>query len=172
VHDLIRQFQPGSELADSRNEIVVGEVIRAMARLGHPSVMFRIHDDRQQLRFRANANTGLSSIHVTVERPSGSGALSEAMFGNHIQLKVVAEVRQQLSHPAELLRAALPSTLASPQGIRVQRELSSVLAHTTRDIDIDQIVVATGGVGAPLVSLMRQTIRELAGALRPHLIAE
>lgn len=167
MRDLIRQFQPRSELRESRNEIVVGEVIRAMARLGYPSVMFRIHDDRQQLRFRAVGRTDLSTVTVTVERPAGSGALTEAMFGNQLRLDVVAELRQRTTDPASLLAAATRRPGPPPAGadVRVERELSSLLAHTTRTVDVDAMVGTGPRPDAPLTDLMRETIDTLAHAL-------
>jgi len=170
MRDLVKQFNPRSELRDSRNEIVVGEVIRAMARLGYPSVMFRIHEERQQLRFRAVGRTDLTSIMVTVERPAGSGVLSEAMFGNQVRLRMVAELRQPLSGPAELLAAARhrPDRDNRSDGVRVERELSSLLAHIERDIDLDAWLDGPQGASAPLEPLVRDTLDILVKALTEH----
>lgn len=165
MRDLVRQFQSGAGLRDSRNEIVVGEVIRAMARLGCPALVFRIHEDQQQLRFRTASRSDLSTVTVTVARPAGSGALSEAMFGNQVQLTVVAERRETLSAPGELLAAARRRPRTIDGNIHVDRELLSLLARTTRTVDLDQQHGVPQPGDAPLAALMEETIDALAQAL-------
>jgi hypothetical protein len=168
VQDLIRHFPTRPTTSGSRNELVVGEVVRAMARLGHPSVLFRIRETHQVLSFRTVNHTHLSALHVTIDRPTGTTALSTAMFGNQVRLQVVAEHRQRLSHPTDLLNAArAQSTPSVPElGVRLEQEHSSMLASTHVDIDIDQLRTPSDNHTAPLETLMRATIHTLEAVLK------
>ena len=170
MHDLIRQFPPRPATTGNRNELVVGEVVRAMARLGHPSVLFRIRETQQVLSFRPVDHAHVTALHVTIHRPTGNTALSTAMFGNQVRLDVVAERRQRQSHPAELLDAARAQAAPTEadNGVRIEQEHSSILASTHVDIDIDSLRSPGEPLTAPLESLMRSTIQMLEQALEAH----
>ena len=167
MHDLIRPFPspPGS-----RNERIVGEVVRAMARLGHLSIRFRIRETHQVLSFRTVAHTHVTALHITIDRPKGQTALSTVMFGKQVRLQVVAEQRQRASHPRALLDAAragaAPTMTAS--GVRLEQEHSSILASIPVDIDIDALQTPDEPHTAPLEALMRATIDTLEEALVAH----
>ena len=168
MHDLIRHFPTRPTTSGSRNELVVGEVVRAMARLGHPSVLFRIRETHQVVSFRTVNHTHLSALHVTIDRPTGKTALSTAMFGNQVRLQVVAEHRRRLSHPTDLLDAARAQSAPTvPElGVRLEQEHSSMLASTHVDIDIDQLRTPSDNRTAPLETLMRATIHTLEAVLK------
>ena len=168
MHDLIRQFPHRPTTTGSRNELVVGEVVRAMARLGHPSVLFRIRETHQVLSFRTVAHAHVTALHVTIDRPTGKTALSAAMFGNQVRLHVVAEHRQRQSHPAELLHAARAqhAPAVMEHGVHLEQEHSSILASTHIDIDIDQLQAPSEAITAPLEGLMQATILTLETALQ------
>jgi hypothetical protein len=167
VHDLIRKFSTRAHAADGCNEVVIGEVIRAMARLGHPSILFRIRDDRQILSFRATHHPTITTFHVIFDHISGQTLLSEAMFGNQIRLHVVAEQRQRLSHPAELLRAAeLQHAHAWEQDeVSISQEQSSTLATTTVDVQPDQLNQSNPSASKTLSTLLQAAIENLSSAL-------
>ncbi len=167
MHDLIRPFPfPHG----SRNERIIGEVVRAMARLGHLSILFRIQETHQVLSFRTMAHTHVTALHITIDRPKGQTALSTVMFGKQVRLQVVAEQRQRASHPEALLDAAragaTPTMTAS--GVRLEQEHSSVLASILVDVDIDALQTPEDAQTAPLQALMRSTIDTLEAALVAH----
>ena len=49
---VLTQFTHKAEMRESKDEMLVGEIVRAMARQGHPAISFVAHSDRQQMRFR------------------------------------------------------------------------------------------------------------------------
>jgi len=170
MQDLVRQFEPRTKIQESRTEIVVGEVIRAMARLGFPTIRFHIHDTRQEVRFRTVGHTHISTVAVTVERPTRSEAPSTTLFDEQVRLHVVAELRQAMRTPSELLAAArFPvEGRTTSDGVHVEQDRSSMVASIVRDIDIGGWMDVPHAESPPLVELMDEVIAILSGAIAAH----
>ena len=170
MHDLIRKFPAHASAKDGRNELVIGEVIRAMARLGHPSILFRIREDRQVLSFRAATHPTITTLHVFIERVAGSTVLTTAMFGNRVSLHVVAEQRLRLDNPAELLRAArIQCGPAWQQGeVRVAQEQSSTMASIRIHLESDPFAQSASNAAGRLAETMASAIETLSNALDAH----
>ncbi|MBW2256741.1 MAG: hypothetical protein JRI25_19385, partial [Deltaproteobacteria bacterium] len=96
---LLAQFSHKAEIRESKDEILVGEIVRAMGRKGFPSIAFRADDDRQTVRFKTIADPVLYSVTVILDRKTGSGALSAAILGSKATLRITAEVRNFLTDP-------------------------------------------------------------------------
>lgn len=172
VRDLISQFRQKADIHESRYEIGIGEVVRAMARLGYPTVSFRLQGEGQLVQFRAVGHPTLYGVHVVFERPSG-GAVTRAMVGSRVVLRITAEARCRSADSAVLVRLARSSahreSAESFEGeIRVEREVSSLLAHTCREIDLDDHVGKGANGTRTLVGLLRTTIEALAAAIGHH----
>ena len=53
MFNILAQFNHKAEIRESKDEILVGEIVAAMANAGYPSIAFRAHNDRQLVRFKA-----------------------------------------------------------------------------------------------------------------------
>lgn len=170
MHDLIRQFPPPASTTDGRQERLIGEVIRAMARLEHPSIRFQIRDDRQVLSFRAANHPTITTLHVILERGARGAVLSEAMLGSSMSLHIVAEQRQALSHPEALLDAARSQQRApwTYRDVQVSQEHASVLASRRIDIPTGAMSPTGSPEADTLVQLMKRAIETLSEALAAH----
>jgi hypothetical protein len=170
---LLQSFQHGAELRESKDEMLVGELVRAMARQGFPTIQFAAGDDRQQVRFRALKDPVLHSVFVTLDRKTGTSALSAAVIGSKATLTLTAEVKNRMADPDDLLhmyRTDLQNLFKMPVlgGIKLNHELNSVLATTTVVIDIDTYV-GKGEAGAQkLVALLEKNLDALREKLRPY----
>jgi hypothetical protein len=167
---LLNKFNHKSEIRESKDEILVGELVRAMARQGCPAIAFRSDSDFQRVRFRCPKDPVLHSVYVTLDRKTGSGAISGALLGSKATLSLTAEVKIYLTDPDDILsmyRTDLANLFKMPilGGIRLNHELNSVYATTALLIDIDQYVLK----GEPGVQAFMGLLAQNIAALREKL---
>jgi hypothetical protein len=171
VLSFLQNFAHKAELRESKDEILIGEIVRAMARQGYPTIQFHASDDIQRVRFRAVTDEVLHSVFVTLDRKTGSSALSAALIGSKATLRVTAEIKNRLADPDDLVkmyRTDLANLFKMPAlgGIKLNHELNSVLATTQQIIDIDQYV----SKGEPGVEKLGRMLSETIGKLREKLV--
>ncbi len=172
MFNLISKFAHKAEIRESKDEILVGEIVRAMARQGYPTLSFVAGDDRQRVCFRAVQDPLLHSIHIVLDRRTGTGVVSQALLGSKATLAITAEIKNRISDPDDLvamLRTDLANLFKLPVvgGIKLNHELNSVYATQTKIIEIDNYVMkGEPGVQA-LTQLIQQAVAELREKLRP-----
>lgn len=174
MHNLIRHFPPPSSTTGARHERLIGEVIRAMARLGHPSIRFQIRDDRQVLSFRATNHPAITTLHVILEQGVRSTVFSEGRLGSQLQLHIVAEQQQTLSRPEALLDVAraqhqAPCTYGD---VQVSQEHASVLASRCMDVPLSGSAPTSSSPVDTLSSMVAHAVDALADALEANARAE
>jgi len=170
---LLAQFSHKAEIRESKDEILVGEIVRAMGRKGFPSIAFRADDDRQMVRFKTIADPVLYSVTVILDRKTGSGALSAAILGSKATLRITAEVRNFLTDPDDLVamyKTDLANMFKMPMmgGIKLNHELNSIFATTTKVIEIDKYVLKGDAGVEKMVTLLTETIDALKEKLVPY----
>jgi hypothetical protein len=173
VFGFVANFNHKAEIRESKDEILVGEIVRAMARQGFPSVSFRADGDRQVVRFKTIGDEVLHSVFIVLDRKTGSGALSAALFGSKATLRITAEVKNRLTDPDDLLamyRTDLANILKLPVmgGIKLNHELNSVFATTNSIIEIDRYVLKGAAGSEAMVALLQGTIGKLRDKLAPY----
>ncbi len=146
MFNLLAQFNHKAEIRESKDEILVGEIVAAMAAAGYPSIAFRAHNDRQLVQFKAIGDPVLHSVNIILDRKTGTGALGSAVFGSKATLRITAEVRNRMTDPDDLI-AMYKTDL------------------TQRLIEIDDYVLK----GEPGVTKMRALLEEIIGQLREKL---
>lgn len=160
-----------AELRESKDEIVVGWLIRSLAHHGWVCHRIDAHSDRQQIGFRIPGDPVLSAIYLTVDRRSGSGAVSAAV-GSKTTLGFAAEMRNKVSDPDDLAamwRTDLANLFKVPVAgeVRINHQLNTVLARTHHLIDLDHYVDGANVDVEPLVGWVVQQVDALREALRP-----
>ena len=163
----------GAEIRESKDEILIGEIVRAMSRQGHPASQFSAHDDRQRVRFKTVRDPVLNSVFITLDRKTGSGAMSAAVFGSTATLTITAEVKNRLSDPDDLVamyKTDLANMFKMPVmgGIKLNHELNSVFASTTTLVEIDKYVLNGDEGVTKLIELLEGTIAKLRDTLEPY----
>ncbi|MEQ1504819.1 MAG: hypothetical protein ABMB14_21470 [Myxococcota bacterium] len=170
---ILQHFSHKAEIRESKDEILVGEIVRAMARQGFPTIQFLASDDLQRIRFKTLGDPVLNSAFVTVDRKTGTGALTAALIGSKATLRITAELKNRMADPDDLVamyRTDLANLFKLPVlgGIRLNHELNSVLATTQQVIDIDEFV-SKGEPGVQkLVALLQRTLGALRDKLAPY----
>ena len=173
MFNLLASFANKAEIRESKDEMLIGEIVRAMARRGWPAVQFMAHDDRQWVRFKTVKDPMLASAYVTLDRKTGGSALQEALIGSKATLSIAAEVKNLLTDPDDLVKmykTDLANLFKMPVfgGIRLNHELNSVFATTTTVIDIDTYInKGEPGVQA-LSQLLGGTVDKLKEKLAPY----
>ena len=173
MFNILAQFNHKAELRESKDEILVGEIVRSMARSGYPSVAFRAHSDRQMVRFKAIRDPLLHSIYVVLDRKSGTGALSAALIGSKATLRLTAEIKNRITDPDDLVamyKTDLANLFKIPMmgGIKLNHELDSVFATTTKVIEIDDYVFKGEPGVQKMTDLLTRTIDALKEKLAPY----
>lgn len=128
---LLQNFAHKAEIRESKDEILIGEIVRAMARQGFPSIQFTASGDLQRVRFRTTGDPVLNSVFITLDRKTGTGALSAALIGSKATLLVTAEIKNRMADPDDLVkmyRTDLANIFKMPVlgGIKLNHELNSV----------------------------------------------
>jgi hypothetical protein len=173
VLSFLANFANKAELRESKDEMLVGEIVRAMSRRGWPATAFRSNNDRQWVQFRMVGDPVLHNSYVTLDRKTGSSALQQAIIGSKATLTIAAEVKNMLTDPDDLVKmykTDLANLFKMPVlgGIKLNHELNSVFATTTTVIDIDTYISKgeTGVTG--LANLLAGTIDKLKEKLGPY----
>jgi len=169
---ILNKFNHKAEIRESKDEILVGEIVRAMARQGGTAMSFLANDDYQRVQFRLVGDPVLSNLYITLDRKTGTGVMGAALFGSKATLTISAETKNYIADPDDLIamyRTDLANLFRMPVlgGVRLNHELNSVFATTTLVIDIDNYVLkGEPGVQA-LMGHLQQTIQNLRERLRP-----
>ncbi len=170
---LLAHFNHKAEIRESKDEILIGEIVRAMARQGYPTVRFKAHDDRQVVTFKTLSDPVLHTVTVILDRKTGTGALSAALIGSKASLTLIAETRNQLADPDDLVamyKTDLANLFKVPVmgGIKLNHELNSVFARTTTMIEIDRYVFKGEEGVQRMVELLGGIIDKLRDKLAPY----
>lgn len=159
-----------AELRESKDEMMVGEIVRAMARKGWPSVSFLANSDLQRIAFKAITDPVLSTVYITIDRKSGSGAVSAALVGSKATIAVTCEVRNFLADPDDLVsmyRTDLANLFKISWGdVRINHEYNAIMGTTAHIIDIDNFV----GKGEQGTQYLIQFIDQQVGRIREKLV--
>lgn len=161
-----------AELRESKDEILVGEIIRSLSHRGWRCCQIVAHSDRQQVAFKLPGDEVLSRVTVMVDRRSGSGALTQSL-GSRTIVSVSAETRNEVADPDDLAamwRTDLANLFKLPvQGeVRLNHQLNKVTARTFDLVDLDQMVQGHQVNAAAFVDWLVSMTDNLREQLRPH----
>jgi hypothetical protein len=173
MFNILQLFNNKAEARESKDEQLVGEIVRAFYRMGCPAVGFRnVGNDRQILTFVTRTDAVLHRAYIVLDRKTGGGALSEMIIGNKATLTLGAEIKNQLTDPDDLV-AMVKTDLANMfklpvmGGVKLDHRLNTVYARTTLVIDIDDYLKGGPEGAQKLQALLVRHLDPLREALRP-----
>ena len=160
-----------SELRESKDEIICGEIIRGLSHRGWRCHRIIAHSDRQQMGFKLPGDPVLSAVYLLVDRRSGSGALTQSM-GSKTVIGFTAEMRNKVSDPDDLAtmwRTDLANLFKMPVAgeVRINHQLNTVNARTYHLVDLDQYVQGHAVQAGPMVDWIVAQVDALREQLRP-----
>ena len=94
----VTNYAHKAELRESKDEIVVGELIRGLSHRGWTMFQLVAHSDRQQMGFKIPGDPVISRAFILVDRRTGSGALT-AGLGSKTTVRFAAEMRHLVADP-------------------------------------------------------------------------
>jgi len=165
----LQKFNHAREMRESMDEIVVGKVIACMSDFGYPLFGILSNDDYQKVRFKTQGDPILHSVEVTLNRLTAG--LTAKLVGNQAQLTIVAEVKNQLTDPDDLLqmyKTDLKNLFKVPLlgGMKLNHQLNSVLATISQFKKLDDLT-GPGDLDS-LRELLDGSIKQLREALKPY----
>ena len=169
---LLNKFNHKAEIRESKDEILVGELVRAMSRNGFPAIGFSSNNDFQRVRFKCPADPVISSVYITLDRKTGTGIVSGALFGSQATLTITGELKIYLTDPDDIVnmyRTDLANLFKLPimGGVRLNHELNSVYASTALLIDIDNYVLKGEQGTQSFMTILARNINALREKLAP-----
>ena len=169
----LARFKHKQEMRESRDEILIGEIVLAMAKQRCPAIGFSANMGIQSVRFKPTQDKLLNSITITLDRKTGGSALQEAIIGNKAVINVVAEVKNYLADPDDLLemyRTDMQNVLKFPMlgQVKLDHQLNTVYATRQSIIEINDYLPNGGKRTDRLEKLLLSVITELKEKLAPY----
>lgn len=160
-----------SELRESKDEIVCGELIRGLSHRDWRCFRIVADSDRQVMGFKLPGDPVLSAVYIMVDRKSGSGAVSASM-GSRTVIGFTAEMRNKVSDPDDLAvmwKTDFANLFKMPVAgeIRVNHQLNTVNARTYHVVNLDDYVKGSTVMVGPLVDWTTGQVDALRERLRP-----
>jgi hypothetical protein len=180
---IVNKFKHKGEIRESKDEILVGEIVylfslQGWACMGFTRRMLGVEitattDDMQNVRFRTVNDPVLHSVHLRLDRKTGSGALSAALVGSKATLYIKGEVKNLMADPDDLIKqwsTDIKNILKVPLmgQVKVNHELNSIFAEKGAVIDIDQYALKGEEGRNALSALLQGTVNELREVLKPY----
>lgn len=160
-----------SELRESKDEIVCGEMVRGLSERGWRC--FRVVGDsgRQTIGFRLPGDPVVSAAYVVIDRKTGSGALTSGL-GSKTVMGFTVQMRHKVTDPDDLAimwKTDLANLFKVPVAgeVRINHQLNTVNAKTFAMVDLDQYVQGSQVDAGPLVDWTVAQIKLLRDRLAP-----
>lgn len=169
----LSKFKHSQEMRESKDEILIGELVRSMARMNCPAIGFKADTGIQMIRFKPLNDPVLNSIVITVDRKTGGSALQQAIIGSKAVITFQVEVKNYLADPDDLVnmyRTDLKNIFKMPMlgDIKLDHQLNSVFATKKLFIDIDDHILKGEESIGRLTGLLNATLNELRGKLAQY----
>ncbi|MBC7798969.1 MAG: hypothetical protein H7Z37_19025 [Pyrinomonadaceae bacterium] len=173
MFSFISNFKHKAEMRESKDEILVGEIVRAMMRLGNPAIGFIANNDFQAISFKPLNNAVLNSIVIQLDRKTGSSMLQQAVLGSQATLMFQAEVKNYLADPDDLIkmyRTDFANIFRMPMlgDTKIDHQMNSVLATKKTLVNIDNYINQGEQSAISLMNLIRKNIADLQGKLAQY----
>lgn len=144
LFDTATSYQHKAELRESRDEILVGEMIRGLAARGWNPYRLVADSDRQAVGFKVPADPVISTYSLVVDRKGGSGMISQSV-GSQAVLGFAAEISNLVVDPDDLATAWSASSAnlhKQPEAgeVRIDHQLKAIVARTHHLVHLDQYV--------------------------------
>lgn len=170
--DVISKFKHKSELRESQDEILNGEIFYYMATKNWPCFGMSTSNDEQTIKFRSINDPALFSVRFRLDRKTGGSAVSQAVLGSKATFYITAEVKNNIADPDDVLNQfstdfkniAKISLLGQ---VKVNHQFNSVFAEKGTIIDINNYI-GDKVKRTSLTELISSTIDELRTTLEPY----
>jgi hypothetical protein len=165
-------FRHKAEIRESKDEILIGEIVRAMARQGHVADQFVADGDLQLVRFRMDDEV-LSYVHVALDRKTGEGRIASALVGSKATLSVGGEVKNLLADPDDVVGMWRTdfrniAKIGMRGNVKINHEFNSIVGRTTDVVEIDRFVLKGDEGLQNLIAHLEDRIGKVREELRQY----
>lgn len=145
---MLTDFAARSEARESRDEAVIGQIVAAMGRQGYPTIGFstgtELDTGFQAITFATPPDPVVHTVTVILDRKTGGGAIQEKILGSKATLRMVAEVKNFVADPDDLLamwRTDARNILRVPMmgQIRLDHRLNSITATKQTMVELTDL---------------------------------
>lgn len=173
MFSMLSNFSHKREMRESKDEILLGQMVAAMARLGYPAIGFRADAGDQTVRFKPVNDPVLYSVVLTLDRKTGGSAISDALLGSKAIIRLQLEVKNFLADPDDLIKMYKTDfqnifKISMLGDIKLNHQLNSVFATKQVYIEINNFIdKGTEGIEA-IAGLLQKNIAEMRDKLAPY----
>lgn len=161
---MLENFALRREVADSLDEILIGQLIAVMVEKGYPMVGISSDPDHHNLRFRTQGDPVLYYVAATLHRtPNKMARLAS--------LSLTGQVKNFLARPSELVdfyandhKRLAQSPLQG--GVTLSHQLNSVLGTVARQVRLDH--ATQPGSLEDMEKMVEGALLELRQVLLPY----
>lgn len=170
---LISKFNNKAEARESKDEVLIGEMVCAMAYMGCPAINFRADNDLQYVKFKPVQDNVLYSFTIVLDRKTGDSVVQQAVLGSKATLTFVGEVKNHLADPDDLVhmfRTDMGNLFRNPWlgDVKLDHQLNSVTGTKKQLIDIDSYIGMSQESRQQLNQLLGATLNEIREKLVPY----
>ena len=174
ILSFVNKFQHKSEIRESRDEIMIGEVIYLITtHYGWPTISLKATGDFQRVLFRCHDDPIMHSLEVRLDRKTGGGVVTEKLVGSKATLYVKGEVKNFLADPDDLLHmwsTDVKNILKLPVmgQMKLNHELNSIFAQKGGIIEIGNFVLKGEEGRSALKAHLDESITEVREKLKDY----
>jgi len=173
MFSILSKFEHRREMRESKDEILIGEIVRAMSRLGYPAIGFKAGTGYQAVKFKPVKDSVLHTILVTLDRKTGGSALQDALIGSKAVIRLQLEVKNFLADPDDLIKMHKTDfqnifKISALGDIKLDHQLNSVLGTKQIYIDLNNYVNKGEEGAKAIVDLLNKNIAEIREKLAPY----
>jgi hypothetical protein len=166
MFSFIARFKHSQEMRESKDEILIGEIVLAMTQLGYTAIRFLADGGYQHVQFKPVQDPVINTLTIILDKKTGDGLIGQALLGSQAVLTFQLEVKNYLADPDDLVnmfRTDLQNIFKMPLlgDIRLNHQLNSVFATKKAIINIDDYLIAMGKPANLLRELISQNIQQL-----------
>lgn len=173
VFDAVNKFNAKSTIRESKDEMLLGELVRSLSRRGFVADRFVANEGEQLVRFRAPADDSLTYLWLGLDQWAGTGRVTAKIAGARASLRLNAELKLELTDPddfVEVWRTGAANVLKVPAfgQVKLQHRVTTVSARATSQINIDDYVLHGEAGTEAMLGFLDERVAELREALRPY----
>jgi len=173
MFSFLAKFQHKQEMRESKDEILIGEIVRAMTRAGNIAIKFSADSGWQAVVFKPVNDNVLNTVVVILDRKTGDSAIQQAIFGSKATITLQCETKNYLVDPDDLIqmyKTDLKNIFKIPMlgEVKLDHQLNSILATKKLIIDIDNYILKGEQSVSNLASLLTTNIQEIRNKLAPY----
>ncbi|MEW5822462.1 MAG: hypothetical protein AB1782_19870 [Cyanobacteriota bacterium] len=146
IFKAIQDLAHKKEMRESKDEILFGEIIRYIIINYGPLVELEtMLGDRKRAKFRLLSHHLLHSLHIELNRHTGSGLLTDATIGSYASITMTAEVKKYVADPddaLEMYKTAFSNIAKIPLlgGIKIRHQMNSIFAIKMEHFKIGDVI--------------------------------